>query len=114
MRESRNEMRIKLVCKYIDTNLNKTISLEELAKQVYMSPFHFHRLFRTHTGESVFAYIQRQRLNRAADKLVHTDIPISRIALDSAYSTPSSFTKAFKKRFDTSPSRFRQQRQTYA
>ena len=54
-------------------------------------------------GEGVAQHVRRLRLERAAFRLIHTDEPVTRIALDARYEAHESFTRAFRKTFQTSP-----------
>lgn len=104
--QNRYLKRIHQVQNYIEENLDKPFSLEELAEVSHFSPFHFHRLFKTWVGESVASYIRRLKLERAAQRLLLVRDNITTIALESGFETPSSFSKAFKALFSLSPSEF--------
>ena len=92
---------------YIETNIDEEIDLKSLAKLACYSPFHFHRVFHAIVGETVHQYIKRLRLEKAALKLRNTDKPVTEIALDACYETPSAFTKAFKQLMGNSPQTYR-------
>ena len=68
---------------HIQANLDQDLSLEVLAKQLRLSQFHFHRLFRSAVGETLKQYTQRLRLERAANRLLIHDATILDVALDS-------------------------------
>lgn len=102
------EQRIFRVQDYICTHLDEELALEKLARIAAFSPFHFHRIFKSIAGETLFDFIQRVRLEKASLLLLSDpDKQIIDIALSHGYSTPSSFAKAFKKYYGTSPSEFR-------
>jgi AraC family transcriptional regulator len=70
-RASGNEIeRLLPVLVHIQANLDQDLSLEVLATRVQLSPFHFHRLFRSAVGETLKQYTQRLRLERAANRLI--------------------------------------------
>lgn len=98
---------IKKSIKYIEKNLNNKIELEDLAQKVFLSKYHFHRIFHTIVGEPVAGYIKRRRLMEAADELVNTDDKIVDIALKYQFGSQESFTKAFKKLYGVPPREFR-------
>ncbi|MEZ4684323.1 MAG: helix-turn-helix transcriptional regulator [Caldilineaceae bacterium] len=52
-------------------------------------------------------HVRRVRLAAAVQRLLHTDIPVTEIALTSGYETPAAFTKAFRQRFGVTPSALR-------
>ncbi|MBN2602499.1 MAG: AraC family transcriptional regulator [Candidatus Marinimicrobia bacterium] len=100
--------RINRVLDYIDNNLDKNLTLKELANKAYFSPFHFHRIFRAFVGEPLAQYISRIRLEKAATLLYSTpEISITTIALDCGFSSPATFARAFKDVFQTSASEWR-------
>ena len=92
---------------YVQTHLDETISLEDMAAVACFSPCHFHRIFRGMVGESVAEHIRRLRLERAAQLLRRTDKPVIEIALAAGYETHESFTRAFGAAFGQAPSSFR-------
>lgn len=92
---------------YIEEHIDEDLTMEVLAKVACYSPFHFHRIFQAIVGETVHSYVKRLRMQIAAGKLLYTDQPITEIALDAAFETPSAFTKAFKQFMGSSPKSYR-------
>lgn len=92
---------------YIEENLNGKIDLEELAKRVHLSKYHFHRIFHKISGESVTRYITKRRLEKAAEELARTERPIIDIALESQYGSQESFSRAFLKMHGLTPGKYR-------
>ncbi len=99
--------RMGRVRRYLEQNLDRPVTLAELARVACFSHYHFHRLFAAFMGEPLFQYIRRLRLERAAVHLVCSERPVTDIALAAGYETPSAFNKAFLKRFGKSPTAFR-------
>lgn len=99
--------RILKVMIYIEKNIDQDLTIAELAKIACYSPFHFNRVFQAVVGQTVFQYIKKLRIHRAAGRLRYTNQPVTEIALDTSYDTPSAFTKAFKQFMGTSPKRYR-------
>ncbi len=105
--------RINRVIDYIENNLDKDMTLDELADISCFSRFHFNRLFSSLMGETLFQFIQRLRLEKAAFKLcTEKDTPIIDIALDLGFSNSSSFSKSFNNNFKMSPSNWRKNSNT--
>jgi AraC family transcriptional regulator len=100
--------RINKVLLHIDRHLGEDLKLEELASIAHFSPYHFHKIMRAYLRESLGSYIIRVRLDTAASLLFYSDTAVSDIAYRIGYDTPAAFTKAFQKRFGTSPSDYRQ------
>jgi len=92
---------------YIDDHLQEPLKLEKMAKIAHISPFYFHRLFQAYTGKTLAEYVKELRLQRAEGHLQYSDTPITDIALDVGYETPSSFTKVFNQVLGKSPRQYR-------
>lgn len=99
--------RILKVLIYIEEHVDEEINMGELAKIACYSLFHFHRVFQAIVGENVGQYIKRLRIERAAGKLCYSSRPVTNIALDANFDTPSAFTKAFKQYSGKSPKDYR-------
>ena len=94
------EKRVNLVIDHVSAHLAEDLSLEGLARVAAFSPFHFHRIFRAISGETLFAFVQRLRLERAASALrYHGDRSILAVALDHGFSSAATFARAFKAHF---------------
>lgn len=99
---------INRVKTYIDKNLNREITTDELAQLANISVFHFRRVFKKITGENIGTYIQRIRLQQIAHNLISTDYSINNILQQTVYQTKFSLAKAFKKHFGISMSLYRE------
>ncbi|WP_027854165.1 AraC family transcriptional regulator [Marinobacterium litorale] len=100
--------RIDDVLTYIGENLDRKISLAEVAAVSNFSPYHFHRIFTGIVGETVNDYIARRRLERAVNLLIFKPkISVTKIALDCGFSSSANFSKAVKLHFGFSPSEIR-------
>jgi AraC family transcriptional regulator len=103
--------RVNRVIFHVEAHLDEPANLDDLARVACFSPCHFHRIFAAFTGERLAAFVRRLRLERAAQRLLHLDAPITDIALDAGYETPSAFTRAFVTHFGVTPTEFRQRRE---
>lgn len=100
--------RINIVFEYIDANLDTELTLETLAKIAFYSPFHFHRIFKMITNETLNNYITRRRIEKSASLLLHRkEITISDLVTQFGFSSISAFTRAFKNYYSVSPTDFR-------
>lgn len=103
--------RINKVIDYIETNLEKNLTLDELAREAGFSKYHFHRIFYSIMGETLFKFITRIRLEKAALRLVtEFKIPVTTIALECGFASSASFSKSFKENFNTTPTAWRKQK----
>lgn len=93
---------------HIQMHLDDAISPSDLAEVACFAPHHFHRVFKGMIGETIMEHIRRLRLERAAWRLKFTDQAITQIAFDACYETHEAFSRAFRKRFDDSPTGFRE------
>jgi AraC family transcriptional regulator len=103
--------RINKTFDYIELNLEKSMSLEELADVANFSKFHFNRIFHSIVGETPFQFILRLRLEKAASLILASrNKPISEIAYRCGFSDISVFSRNFTNYFKTSASQYRKQR----
>lgn len=91
---------------YIEEHLGSTLSLDDMAEAVWMSKYHFARVFKHSFGEPPQAYVRRMRLERAMTLLRETDKGIAAVARTLGFATDSSFSRAFKKHVGLAPRDF--------
>ena len=100
--------RINRVIDYVKLNLDGDLSLEQLAPVAYFSKFYFHRIFKAVTGENLNGFVSRMRIERSAFKLIYNPrLPITAIAYESGFSSPSVYSREFKSHYDLSPTQWR-------
>ncbi|UCH14787.1 MAG: AraC family transcriptional regulator [Bacteroidales bacterium] len=106
--------RINRVFDYIEQNISKRFSLDELASVSNFSKFHFHRIFHGMTGETPFQFILRVRLERAATYLAaNPKKTISEIADECGFSDQATFAKSFRNHFKMSATDWRKNKSIY-
>lgn len=89
---------------YIVANLQRPLSVAEVAKHVALSEFHFHRLFSAVMEETVGEFTVRRRMELSALKLAYRpDLSVTEIALASGYSSSANFAKACSAYFGCAP-----------
>lgn len=98
----------KRILLYIEDNLERELSLEKVAEEFGYSKFYTARIFKDHTGMTLYKYIQGRRLNEAARKLAKTNQPIVEIALEAGYGSQQAFTQAFRRMYSRTPQEYRQ------
>ncbi len=107
--------RINTILLFIDENLDSELSLEKVANVGFYSPFHFHRIFKAITHETLNSYITRKRIEKTASLLLHQkNVSITELSLQYGFNSNSSFTRTFKKFYGISPSDFRKSTPKYS
>ena len=99
--------RINRVIDYVEANLERELSLENLASVAGFSRFHFHRIFRAMVGETLNSFIQRVRLEKAARLLENPKKSVTEIAFDCGFSGSATFARAFKEMYNMNASQWR-------
>ncbi len=106
--EKDHHKRIRKVLAFIQENLSIDISLAKMAEVANFSPFHFQKLFTQYVGESPKQYVLRLRLERIAHNLkLFPEQSVYELSLQSGFSSPSTFGRAFKNYYGITPNEFR-------
>ena len=92
---------------YIENNLLEDLKIKDISKNVGISEFYLQRSFQILTGYSIGEYIRNRRLYLAAREISKDNCKIIDIAYKYGYETPESFTKAFSKFHNNTPSQVR-------
>ena len=100
--ESKYDPKIQQVLSYINENFINELSVDALAERVFLSKYHFMRLFKAQTGTTVYAYVRQKRLMHAA-RMIREGVPAAKAAADSGFGDYSAFHRAFKESFGISP-----------
>ena len=109
-KQSRNEYlrRIYKVQDYIESHINDSLSIEELADIAGFSKFHFHRIFKGILDEPLSRYVNRLKFERATNLLTYrTDMTITHIAYHFGFTDSAVFSRTFKSHYGISPSQYR-------
>ena len=94
--------RIQDILRYIDSHLAEDLSIDHLSEQFYISKYHMMRLFRRETGQSIHNYLSDRRLLYARD-MIRSGISATESCFRAGFRSYSSFTRAYAKRFGTTP-----------
>ena len=105
----RYEDRLRQINHYIYNNYDQPISMKELSEKLFLSNGYLSRFFKKNYGMNFAGYLTNVRLFHAADDLVYTDDPITRIAYNNGFTSAALFNKVFKKAYGQTPSEFRKQ-----
>lgn len=93
---------------YLADNRERHVTVLELSRQLGISPTQLKAIFRGVYGQPVFTYMRTQRMQEAAQLLIHTDRPIGEIAEMRGYTNASKFAAAFQDVMGETPREFRQ------
>ena len=91
----------------MECHLDQSVTLQYICDELYMSPFHFNRVFTAITGISPKKYMLSRTLSLAADDLIKTDESIIAIAMKWGFNYSEDFSRSFKRQFKISPSNYR-------
>ncbi len=91
----------------ISGRYREELTLQQLADICGISLYHFSRIFKQVTGQSVIAYLNDYRMSKAEMLIRSTAITISEISAAVGYTDNSYFTRAFRKRYGLAPSEYR-------
>lgn len=103
-------MRLLKAIDYIEAHLTADLSLDLVAGAAGLSSYHFSRLFRAVTGETVTAYIRRRRLTEAARRLIDRNERLIDLAMTYGFESQAAFSRAFKRQFGVPPGAYRKAR----
>jgi AraC-like DNA-binding protein/predicted transcriptional regulator YdeE len=92
---------------FIEAHLEDEFETAEVARHVRASRWHFQRMFKALTQDTLKSYIRSRRLANALVTLHERRAPILEIALASGFESQAAFTRAFKHAFGMTPARYR-------
>lgn len=104
----KNLQKLKTVISRIDLDYDKKLTINDIADECGYSASHFMRWFKDVTGSGFTNYLIEYRLNKAALALKDSDDTILYIAEKNGFDNLSNFNRLFKKKFEMTPSQFRQ------
>ncbi len=91
--------RVEKIVDYIHQNLDKPLTVTELADISCWSRWQLQRVFQEQTNHNLAQYVREQKLSRAAEQLLKSDQKVTDIALDFGFNSEVSFSRAFKQLF---------------
>lgn len=94
---------IENTVRYIKEHLTENLSLDQVAKEMSLSPVYFHNTFKAAVGKTLRDYVEEQRIKKAINLLRTTDYSLTKIAYECGFSSQSYFSYVFKRRMKRSP-----------
>jgi AraC-like DNA-binding protein len=92
---------------YLDTHYNENLSLEKVAAAAGFSKFHFSRMFKQCSGYNFYDYLCYRRIKAAESMLMNPTLTITEVALQSGFSSLSTFNRTFRRIKNCTPSGYR-------
>ncbi len=99
--------KMNTVVSYINNNYTEDITLEKMASMAGFSKFHFTRLFKQFTDTSFYSYLNQRRVKAAESLLLIPNVSITDVALQSGFSSISTFNRVFRAAKDCTPSEYK-------
>ena len=102
-----DEELIKKAVSLLESGYSSSLTLQQLASLLHISPYHLHRTFKRLVGCTPNEYIRKIRLDQTATLLVKTDWPVSKIADQVGFKNIAWFSTLFQKQYGMSPAEYR-------
>ena len=99
--------RLERVMEFIDAHISEDLTIDTLADEVYLSPFHFARAFKAATGSAPHRYITDRRIERAKALIAEGRLPLADIAYICGFSSQAHLTRWFKRIVGATPGAYR-------
>lgn len=93
---------------WIIENMKESITIERIARQVYMNPTYFCEYFKNQTGETVHEFVTSTRINKARELLLTTNLKVYEVSEQVGYADTKYFSKLFKKYYGQLPSKYKE------
>jgi len=94
---------------FIDRNFQRDLTLEEVSREVHVSPYYFSKLFKEQTGENFINYLTLRRIETAKQLLTDGSLNVKSICTEIGYHDPNYFSRLFKRFEGITPTEYRDQ-----
>ena len=92
---------------YIDNHWREKFDIEKLADAVHMSRYHYHRLFKQHTGMTPYSYYQIVKFSKLKQMLCDNNLSITQVFNECGMDFDGNVAKKFKQYLGMTPSQYR-------
>lgn len=106
-KSKRTNERLQELLRYLQTNYNRKITLQDIADHVNLSESECSRFFKKATGETIFEYLLKYRIEKSVELLRTTDMTITEIAYETGFTSQSYYDQRFRKIKGISPLKYR-------
>jgi AraC-like DNA-binding protein/predicted transcriptional regulator YdeE len=100
--------RIRRGIAFVESHLDEDMPLAQVAQAAGLSQWHFQRMFKSLTGDTLKSYIRARRMAAALERLRTTELRVADIAVLAGFASQEAFARAFKQAFDISPTTYRE------
>lgn len=107
-KQKQNTSSVEIAKAYIVENFKKDISLDDVSREVNISPYYFSKLFKEETGENFIEYVTNMRIEEAKRLLVSSRLPMKEICAEIGYADPNYFSRIFKKMVGLTPTEYKE------
>lgn len=107
---SRFQDKHRQILRFVQENCYRELTLETAAQEFHMAPKYFSRYFKNTFHIPLTEYVNRLRLEMAADLLRHSDLPITEIAMQTGFNSSSYFNKQFRTAYEMTPTQYREKK----
>tara|TARA_B100001971_G_scaffold208149_1_gene229530 strand:+ start:12468 stop:13235 length:768 start_codon:yes stop_codon:yes gene_type:complete len=107
---NKNHLIVQGVRRYLNENLNRSFSLDDVGWKLNLSGEHVARVFKQETKQTIFQYLKQLRIDKASYLLAKTNQKIHMIATETGFSSHPLFTRAFRESVGVTPDKYRAQR----
>lgn len=104
----RSESLVERARAYMQENYSREISLDDISKEVNISPYYFSKIFKDESGVNFTEYLTNIRIQKAKELLANDGLSIKEIGVMSGYSDPNYFSRIFKKQTGVTPREYRE------
>ena len=94
---------------FIDRNFNRDLTLEEVSREVHVSPYYFSKLFKEQTGDNFINYLTLRRIETAKQLLSDGRLNVKSVCTEIGYNDPNYFSRLFKRFEGITPTEYREQ-----
>nr|WP_318383782.1 helix-turn-helix domain-containing protein [uncultured Enterobacter sp.] len=98
---------INEILEWIESNINRPLHIDDIARHAGYSKWHLQRLFYNYKGEPIATYVRNRKLDLAARDLVSSSASVIDISTKYGFESQQSFTRLFKKTFNKPPLAYR-------
>ncbi|WP_173472643.1 response regulator [Eubacterium ruminantium] len=99
---------IKNAQTYIEKNYSKDLILDDVSKELKISPYYFSKLFKKRTGSTFIEYVTAVRIEKSKELLRNTSKSMKEICIEVGYADANYFSRTFKKNVGVTPSEYKE------